>query len=421
MQSTSPSIIGLSSNFAEVIIKTHGRKKSVAKPAPPARDVETIKSLGLKIKILEFIGKVHLDYFIDWLSTTERVFDVWDIPDKLKVKLVAIKLRQHASLWWDHTKAKSKGFTSRFTPPTRTASPTTPKTASKATTPTTSAAEPEVDEPSDELVYPDRGEALVIQRVLNTQAEGSNLFMEKNGFEELMKTSPYVFTLVVVEDNEIISTRLCIPLCSLREAIILDGHACGLVGHFGHDKTLALLCEQFYWPKMEGDVNRLLERCHTCHIAKTYSSNAGLYTPLSVPVAPWKDVSLDFVLEVGRFSEEGADQSKQIKELHRSVQEQIIQHNKQYKEHADKCQKHVLYREGDLFWIHLQKERFSAGRFGKMKPFVSYKGYSDDELDSWSSIFQEGEDDAVAVNERVNITNMIGAYFAATNLYVGLG
>ncbi|GJX12272.1 reverse transcriptase domain-containing protein [Tanacetum coccineum] len=250
-------------------------------------------------------------------------------------------------------KAKSKGSTSRFTPPTRTAPPTAPKTAPKATTPTTSAAgntrervdnsprcykcggfghyardcpnlktlafvpddagpiydtdaEPEVDEPGDELVYPDRGEALVIQRVLNvvvsksvddnswlrnnifrtkctskgkicdmiidggscenvvstymveklgmktedhpepyqltwlkkgntvkenkhagskhlsfkkdgvnitlvpfdsrqSQTESSNLFIKKTGFEGLLKTSPYVFTIVVVEENEIIS------------------------------------------------------------------------------------------------------------------------------------------------------------------------------------------------------------------------
>nr|GEZ72250.1 reverse transcriptase domain-containing protein [Tanacetum cinerariifolium] len=34
--------------------------------------------------------------------TIERVFDVRDIPDKLKVKIVAIKLQQHALLWWDH-------------------------------------------------------------------------------------------------------------------------------------------------------------------------------------------------------------------------------------------------------------------------------------------------------------------------------
>ncbi|GKC92354.1 RNA-directed DNA polymerase, partial [Tanacetum coccineum] len=62
-----------------------------------------------------------------------------------------------------------------------------------------------------------------------------------------------------------------LPLCRFEYKvlipIILEGHAGGLVGHFGRDKTLALLREQFYWPKMERDVNRLLERCRTCHIA----------------------------------------------------------------------------------------------------------------------------------------------------------
>nr|GEX55990.1 hypothetical protein [Tanacetum cinerariifolium] len=59
-----------------------------------------IRSLGLKIEIPEFTCKVHPDDFIDRLSTVEQVFDVRDIPGKLKVKLVAIKLRQHASLWF---------------------------------------------------------------------------------------------------------------------------------------------------------------------------------------------------------------------------------------------------------------------------------------------------------------------------------
>ncbi|GKA77002.1 RNA-directed DNA polymerase [Tanacetum coccineum] len=266
---------------------------------------------------------------------------------------------------------------------------------------------------------------------------------------ECMKGGRFTWTSETAKDFDILKAkqfsnldgylfkgaRLCIPLCSLREAIILEGHAGRLAGHFGRDKTLALLREQFYWPKMERDVNRLLERCRTCHIAKTHSSNAGLYTPLSVPVASWEDVSLDFVLglprtqrakdsimlhgvpktltsdrdvkftevvnrslgnllrsfigdnarqwdiilppaefaynqsvnrttgkspfevvygrntithldlvpvpEMGQFSEEGADQSEQIKELQRS---------------------------GDLVWIHLRKERFPAGHFGKLKP-----------------------------------------------------
>nr|GEY35457.1 RNA-directed DNA polymerase [Tanacetum cinerariifolium] len=109
-------------------------------------------------------------------------------------------------------------------------------------------------------------------------------------FQQFSKLDGYLFK----------GTRLCIPFCSLRETIILEGHASGLAGHFGRDKTLAILREQFYWPKMERDVNRILERCRTCHIAKTHSSNAGLYTPLSVPVAPWEEVSLYFVLGLPR-------------------------------------------------------------------------------------------------------------------------
>ncbi|GJV62961.1 RNA-directed DNA polymerase [Tanacetum coccineum] len=91
-------------------------------------------------------------------------------------------------------------------------------------------------------------------------------------FQQFSKLDGYLFK----------GARLCIPFCSLREAIVLEGHAGGLAGHSGRDKTLALLHEQFYWPRMERDVNRLLERCRTCHIAKTHSSNASLYTPLSV-------------------------------------------------------------------------------------------------------------------------------------------
>nr|GEY32372.1 hypothetical protein [Tanacetum cinerariifolium] len=96
------------------------------------------------------------------------------------------------------------------------------------------------------------------------------------------------------------SNRLCIPNCSLRESIIKEGHAGGLVGHFGVTRTVAWLSEHFYWPRMKRDVTRFVEKCRVCKVAKTRSTNAGLHQPLPVPIAPWVDVSLEFVLGLPR-------------------------------------------------------------------------------------------------------------------------
>jgi pentatricopeptide repeat protein len=58
----------------------------------------------VKVDIPEFEGRMQPDEFIDWLNTIERIFEYKDVPEHHKVKLVAIKLRKHASLWWEHVK-----------------------------------------------------------------------------------------------------------------------------------------------------------------------------------------------------------------------------------------------------------------------------------------------------------------------------
>nr|GEW80356.1 RNA-directed DNA polymerase [Tanacetum cinerariifolium] len=90
--------------------------------------------------------------------------------------------------------------------------------------------------------------------------------------------------------------RLCIPDCSLRLEILNETHEGGLGGHFGRNKTVALLKDRFFWPKMMKDVNHYILRCRICHLAKSTSQNTGLYTPLPVLSAPWEDVSMDFVM-----------------------------------------------------------------------------------------------------------------------------
>ena len=91
----------------------------------------------------------------------------------------------------------------------------------------------------------------------------------------------------------------CIPDCSLREAIIREAHGGGLVGHFGRDKTLSLVFEKFYWPKLVQHVEKIVSRCVTCHEAKMHGNNARLYT-LPIPIELWEDVSMDFIVGLPR-------------------------------------------------------------------------------------------------------------------------
>ncbi|GKE69039.1 hypothetical protein Tco_1527111 [Tanacetum coccineum] len=55
-------------------------------------------NLGVEVNIPNFEGKSHPDDFIDWLYTVERVFDIKNLSDEQKVKLVAIKLKKNASI-----------------------------------------------------------------------------------------------------------------------------------------------------------------------------------------------------------------------------------------------------------------------------------------------------------------------------------
>ena len=92
-------------------------------------------------------------------------------------------------------------------------------------------------------------------------------------------------------------TRLCVPHCSLREKILYQLHN---EGHFGRDKTYALVAAGYFWPKQRRDVKQLTDRCHIYKVSKGGATNAGLYTPLPTPSSPWTDISIDFVLGLPR-------------------------------------------------------------------------------------------------------------------------
>jgi hypothetical protein len=93
------------------------------------------------------------------------------------------------------------------------------------------------------------------------------------------------------------ANKLCVPNSSIRLVLLQESHG-GLTGHFGQKKTYELLSDHFYWPKMRRDVIRFVERCVTCHKAKSKLNPHGLYTPLPALKTPWEDISMNFVLEL---------------------------------------------------------------------------------------------------------------------------
>ena len=100
--------------------------------------------------------------------------------------------------------------------------------------------------------------------------------------------------------------QICVPACSLRELLVRESHSGGLMSHFGVLKTLDILSEHFYWPRMRRDVERICSKCIACRKAKSKSMPHGLYTPLPVPTEPWVDISMDFVLGLPR-TQKGSD------------------------------------------------------------------------------------------------------------------
>ena len=57
------------------------------------------------------------------------------------------------------------------------------------------------------------------------------------------------------------SNKLCIPKCSMMENIIKEKHSGGLPGHFRQDMTFSQVNSFYYWPKMQTDTKRFVEKC----------------------------------------------------------------------------------------------------------------------------------------------------------------
>ncbi len=89
--------------------------------------------------------------------------------------------------------------------------------------------------------------------------------------------------------------KIYVP-AALRDVILDRYHDAPLAGHFGAEKTQALIQRKYFWPKLARDVGDHVASCSVCAMTKSSRHKPyGKLTSLPAPTHKWKDISLDFV------------------------------------------------------------------------------------------------------------------------------
>eukprot|EP00253_Pinus_taeda_P029383 PITA_29383 len=88
--------------------------------------------------------------------------------------------------------------------------------------------------------------------------------------------------------------HLCVPSSECTK-MIWEACYSWAAGHFGVEKTVAVLQKYFYWPNLRQNVVKYIRSCTACAIAKPTIKKQGLYTLLPTPSRPWESISMDYM------------------------------------------------------------------------------------------------------------------------------
>jgi transposase InsO family protein len=94
--------------------------------------------------------------------------------------------------------------------------------------------------------------------------------------------------------------RLWVPASeTLRTNLMQQIHDSGLSGHPGRHAMLDLLSRQFFWPNISQDIRRFVRNCETCGRTKSWrEQKRGLLKPLPIPNRIWREISIDFIVDL---------------------------------------------------------------------------------------------------------------------------
>ena len=90
--------------------------------------------------------------------------------------------------------------------------------------------------------------------------------------------------------------RQVVVPASLRKTVLTQTHSDVLGGHFGQDRTYALIQLRYYWPGMYTDVSTFVSQCISCNQKKRPCSKIKApLQPLPIPSSPFERISVDVV------------------------------------------------------------------------------------------------------------------------------
>ena len=162
----------------------------------------------------------------------------------------------------------------------------------------------ELQELWDEALTNDKQYQLAIQSV----REGRRTFPK----EAELKLS--LAECSIVDERLRYRDRVWVPDSeSLRTTLMQQIHDSALSGHPGRHAMLDLLSRQFFWPNISQDIRRFVRNCHSCGSTKPWrEQKRGLLKPLPVPCHIWKDISIDFIVDMPPGCRTGASNTMVI-------------------------------------------------------------------------------------------------------------
>ncbi|GJT48242.1 putative retrotransposon polyprotein [Tanacetum coccineum] len=158
--------------------------------------------------------------------------------------------------------------------------------------------------------------------------------------------------------------RLCFPRTSLREQLIKELYGGGLGGHFGRDKTLAIVEEHYYWSQLRRNVGKFVEFAFNNMVNRSTGK-----TPFQIVYQspPKKAIDLIQLPALPSHSITAHNIAERMEAVQAEVKQKHESSNAKYKVQSDKHRRMKTFSVGDQVMVHLRKKRFSVGMYNKLK------------------------------------------------------